>query len=266
MSDRMAKRSNEWVLLFVLANLALIGADVAFAHMPVFERTSRAMWPVYAIGPYVLVSAIVLFPWLRTRTLTALGGLETGLLRVMFVASVVLGSIGTWFHYMSQEVWGATLERFIFSAPVLAPLMYVGLGVLGLIYLDVPDRAIRRRLYWLSAAGGLLANAVILLLDHAQNGFIHWAELLAVTVAVIPIPLAFWTAINDDRGVLVQSNMIAAALLAVVGLIGIGFHMFSLIGAYGTDVMHWHDGAPPAAPGLMVDYAILVAILALCEP
>ena len=259
---RVAKGPNEWVLLFVLANLVLIGADVAFAHMPIFDRTPRAMWPVTAMIPYVAVTAVVLWPWLRKRAFETLNAMQAGLLRVMFVGSIILGGVGTWFHYDSQEVWGATLERFIFSAPILAPLMYVGLGVLGLIYLDVADRAVRRRLYWLSAAGGLMANAIILLLDHAQNGFMHWAEILAVAVAVVPIPLAFWTAINDDRTTLVQSNFIAGIVLGAVGLIGIGFHMYSLLTHYGMNIMHWHDGVPPIAPGLMVDYAILILILA----
>ena len=265
MNKQAFNKPNEWVLLFILANLTLIGADVAFAHMPIFDRTPRAMWPVFAIGPYVILSAMILFPWIKEKTLKTLNNTQTSILRFMLIGSILLGLIGTWFHYISQNVWGHTLERFIFSAPILAPTMYAGLGVLGLIYLDVHDKNVQKRLFWLSCTAGLTANAIILLLDHAQNGFLHNAEILGVAVSFVPIPLAFWTAIHDDRAKLVHPNVIAALLLALVGLLGAGFHVFSLLSNYGMNIMHWHDGAPPAAPGLLIDYAILILILAYAD-
>ncbi len=251
------------VLLFVLVNLILIGADVALAHSHRLHDGGALWWPILASGVFLVATIVVVMPWLKAGHVESLGKTHRAVLRLSFIFAIAIGAIGTVYHLRSQELLGLTIERFIFTAPIIAPAMYTGLGILGLIFLDVTSRDLRHRLYWLSAAGGLLANAVLVVVDHAQNGFARPIELIAVAGTMAPVPLALWAGLAKPktRASLLRPNLILAVTTILLGFVGLYVHFAALLDRFGWDMEAWQHGPAPFAPGLLIDIALFVVLL-----
>jgi hypothetical protein len=53
---------------------------------------------------------------------------------------IIVGMIGAWLHFGSNLIAGGTIvqERFLRGAPLLAPLLFANVGMLGLLVLLDP--------------------------------------------------------------------------------------------------------------------------------
>jgi len=250
------------VLLFVLLNLTVIGGDVAIAHAGNHYRAPAEWWPVEATFIFFAAAIGIVAPW-AIRGVQPLGRTGRVILRTVFVLAIALGVYGLAAHFLSQSARGTQVRRYIFSAPIIAPLAYAGLGILGLAFLDLPHRVQRRRFYWLCATLGLAGNAVLVLQDHAQSGFFTAPELFAVGAAAVPVPVAALTAFRSEarREQLLGANVAVALLSVLTGMLGVFFHVHALLRDFGTAFTRWTDGAPPLAPGLLTDLGLFVLLL-----
>ena len=97
-------------------------------------RTGYAEWSVWfasAVGIFGMVAAIVMGSIERPSWLD----LYTYIVAMLLL--IVAGLLGAWFHIQADLATGnaIVLERFLRGAPVLAPLLYTNMGLLGLIAL-----------------------------------------------------------------------------------------------------------------------------------
>jgi len=117
---------------FFIVGMGMVAALVSSAldH----ARTGYVDWSVWfatAVGIFGMVTAIVMGSIERPSWLD----LYTYIIAMLLL--VVAGPIGAWFHIQADLATGnaIVLERFLRGAPLLAPLLYTNMGLLGLIAL-----------------------------------------------------------------------------------------------------------------------------------
>lgn len=255
----------EW---FLAANLGFLGVDVLLAHSVNAFRDPLEWAPVAFSG----VGAAVLFGLLLLgrgpdRTVSRFVGGTVGAL------SIVCGTLGAVLHLEAQffRTWDA--ESLVYAAPFVAPLAYGGIGFL---LLANRSRGVWRRrdgLGWgqwvlVFAAAGFAGNYLLSVLDHEQNGFFRWSEWIPVAAAAVAVPALVRTALRsrpDPRLVRLTAWVLAAQV--GVGILGLILHLQAAFGAPGglsSDSLLY--GAPPFAPLLFVDLAVLSGIGLLARP
>jgi hypothetical protein len=164
-------------------------------------------------------------------------------------------------HLKSAFFVEQTLGNLVYSAPFLAPLAYVGVGLLLLLVRmearDSPDFG-----WWvvLLALGGFVGNLGMSLLDHAQNGLFRWTEWIPVASAALAVSFLLVVLLRSEV-VFIRITYGVLGLQVVVGMLGFALH----IGAdFGHRELPLGDrfvfGAPAFAPLLFDDLAILAAL------
>jgi hypothetical protein len=244
------RRCAEW---FVVANLAFLGVDIALAHAEnAFRR--RVEWaPILFSG----VATLCLLPlavgwsnrfWRRVELVVGAG-------------AILVGVAGMAFHLQSGFFQQQTLRNLVYSAPFVAPLAYVGVGLV-LLMLRLAPAPDAQMGWWLLvlALGGFFGNLGLSLLDHAQNGFFRWTEWIPVVAAAYgsSFLLVAWLWPPASPAALAWSLL---AVESAVGLFGFALHLW---GDWHRSAVHVADrflyGAPAFAPLLFADLAVLAAI------
>ncbi len=237
----------------MVANVAFLGLDIAVAHAENgFER--RAEWtPLVFSG----VATLLLLPTAFGVTTPIWRRVD----RLVAVASIALGVLGMVFHLQSAFFQERTIANLVYSAPFVAPLAYVGLGLLLLLLRT--ERAGSPAIGWwtlLLAFGGFVGNLGMSLLDHAQNGFFHGTEWIPVVAGALGASFLFVTWLAPDP-VIARVTYAVLAGEALVGALGFCLHTLAdwrRPAARITD--RFVFGAPAFAPLLFVDLALLGAL------
>jgi hypothetical protein len=239
---------------FAVGNLAFLAADILLAHAAnAFAR--RVEWlPIL----FSLVAPVVLLPGMvSARVHSRTRAVEVA----VAVASIALGLAGMFLHLGSAFFERQSLHELVYTAPFVAPLSYVGLGLLVLLN-RMEDPAGPAWAPWvlLLALGGNVGNLGLSLLDHAQNGFFSTAEWIPVITACFGTSFLLMTLVRPAPGYL-RLTLGVMAVQAAVGVIGLGLHLHA-------DLSHPSEGlrdrlvygAPVFAPMLFADIALLAAI------
>jgi len=250
---REALSGRRALIAFTASNLLFLLLDVAIAHSA-FLRSRAEFIPLYVsgiAGPVALLVALVpQTAWSR------------GLLWVAAAASMATGFGGLVLHLGADSLVRPTLYRLVYSAPIIAPLSYAGLGALLLVAEHAKDDLQRGRWVELLTGLGLIANFVLCLLDHAQNGF--WAPIEWVSVAAGALGGFAFLAAAAQREVRVEERQflwIVLALMAGTGVLGSALHLRAVLASTGASLLdRVQYGAPIFAPLLYVDLAALGAI------
>jgi hypothetical protein len=241
----------EW---FVLANLAFLGLDILVAHQENAFRDPAEWAPVVfsAIAPLVLLpGALHAGPPRLARTLD-LGVAST---------AILVGVVGMAFHLSSAFFADRTLASLVYSAPFIAPLSYVGVGLLLLLVrLEGPgSRQIGPWTLFL-ALGGFVGNLALSLLDHAQNGFFDALEWVPVGAAAFACSFFAVALVTAERALL-RVCLGVCALEGAVGVAGFALHVRQdLRGSAASLADRFVHGAPAFAPLLFTDLAALAAV------
>ncbi|MGC9400273.1 MAG: hypothetical protein ACP5HM_14215 [Anaerolineae bacterium] len=227
-------------ILFVVLNELLLGLETYLAHS-LNGNLRFNEWISVVSGPLMgvlLLGALVIAKrhgkpalWLAT---TALRG------------SIVVGALGTYYHVVRTIRPAApagervTLALLVWGAPLLAPISFTLVGLLGLIALSA-DQAQRGalstplvqrlpidkdRLYFLLASLGVLIATVSSVFDHLRGGFDNpWVWVPTLT-GVFGVTVAFVLALipKPNR---VDLTIYAAAMgiLLLVGPLGLVLHV-----------------------------------------
>jgi len=244
------RRCAEW---FVVGNIGFLGVDIWLAHAEnAFRR--RVEWaPIVFSG----LATVLLVP-------LALGWSSKFWRRVevaVGAAAVLVGVAGMVFHLQSGFFQQQTMRNLVYAAPFVAPLAYVGVGLVLLMLrmAPAPDPEMG---WWLLllALGGFAGNLGLSLLDHAQNGFFRWTEWIPVFAAAFgsafllvawiwpppaPLRLAWWL----------------LGVQTAVGVLGFALHLWADAHRQAARLAdRFIYGAPAFAPLLFADLAVLAAI------
>jgi hypothetical protein len=179
----------------------------------------------------------------------------------MGLFAIAIGVTGFVLHLQSAFFVQQTVRNLVYSAPFVAPLAYVGVGLLLLLVRSV-DASSPEFGWWviLLALGGFLGNFALSLLDHAQNGFFSWAEWIPVFSAAFGASFLFVVLVWPSVALL-RVTYAVLAIQAVVGVLGFFLHA---VADYRRPAASLADrylyGAPPFAPLLFANLALLGAL------
>ena len=262
------------LLLLVGVNFLFTGVDVALAHAvnafhPAYEIVPLLYAPLAAISS--VLAAVVPRPgkWLGIAHVS------------LMLAGVAVGVLGTAFHAQQalNPLGGLTWIWLTFASPILAPLAFAGISLVGLYAiaqevpgspgdLDVPGFgrfhapiSLNRHFLWLVGLG-FAASAVTSIVDHGQYGYslyklIPIAYGLFATTVVLSLAIRHEWSRGDE---LTYVWTMAAA--SVVGLLGFAFHLSAdLAETGGISLERVLVFAPVLAPLLFCDLGMLGLIV-----
>ncbi len=183
------------------------------------------------------------------------------------MASVIVGIAGLVWHLHGTFFLQQTLHNLVYTAPFAAPLSYTGLGFLLILNrTESPAESAYGQWVLLLAAGGFAGNFALTLADHAQNGFFHASEWLAVLAAAFGFAfllVAVWA--RRDRAYLRACVWMMGAQV-LVGTVGAGLHVKAILAGPSESLLsNAIHTAPLFAPLLFVDLALLACLGLWCS-
>ena len=247
-----------WVELFVIANLAILAADIYIAHsVNHFQKVAEYIPLYFSIGAPAVLALMIALRWI--------GHFEAPWRDVGYLIgwlSVLVGLGGVLYHLESRFFLDRTLKSLTYAAPFAAPLAYTGLGFLLLMNRMVNARTAEwARWVIFLALGGFFGNFVLSLTDHASNGFFaktEWVPVVSSALAtgflVIPLVLTVTRRFMDVC-------LIVMVTQALVGVLGFWFHIQANLVEPGHNLFdRIVNGAPPMAPLLFPNLVGLALI------
>ncbi|MFZ0456695.1 MAG: hypothetical protein WAM24_23300 [Ignavibacteriaceae bacterium] len=271
---RLPIEKNRLLLIFVGLNLFVTGIDVALAHsinsfIPVYEWIPIYYFPIGAMSCFIIALQVTpkrTFALIHISLMTI--GLMVGFLGTAFHMNAVLNPLG----HLSWA-W------LVFGSPILAPLAFSGISLLGLYAIteEVKDSSgilkihglgtfhapISRDKHFLWLVGlGFGASAITSIIDHAQYGYNPY-KLIAIVFGLfatsVVLTIAFSNKWSKKDELVYFWTMIAAI---IVGVMGFGFHLSGdLAGTGKISLERMLVFAPILAPLLYGDLGMLGLIV-----
>jgi len=271
---RLPVEKNRLLLILVGVNLLFTGIDVALAHAvnrfsPAYELIPIAFAPLGAATSFLAA--------LRPRPGRAVALVHIALM----LLGVVVGVLGTAFHANQalNPLGRLTWIWLTFASPILAPLAFAGISLVGLYavvqevegqpgLLEVPGLGtfkapISRERHFLWLVGlGFAASAVTSIIDHGQYGYtvfkvIPIAYGLFATSVVLSLALRTTWSRGDE---LTYAWTMVAGFL--VGAAGFAFHLSGDLAETGRlSLERILVFAPVLAPLLFCDLGMLGLIV-----
>lgn len=272
------------MLLMLAVNELFLGVDTYLAHS--LSGTIRPYeWiPIY-FGPIAgVLLALAGLLALRRRSFAST------LATLVFVVSATVGVLGAYFHVVRTVLPDAptgaqvTLDLFVLAPPVLGPLAFALVGLLGVsaAWVEDPQDSGRLRLpgglhlqlpyaktnaYFFAVCMGILVALISSVLDHARAGFTNpWLWLpTGVGVFALVVTALMGMEPRPMRGDAL-TYVLAMGLLIVVGLIGAVLHVLSDVGLNNALIVErFLRGAPFMAPLLFCNMGML-GLIVLLDP
>ncbi|MGB9591262.1 MAG: hypothetical protein ACPL1K_01955 [Candidatus Kryptoniota bacterium] len=271
---KLPMEKNRLLMLLVGVNFVFTGFDVALAHavnnfIPAYEWIPIIYAPLGAASSFLLaLKAIPNKPLTFAHIILMVLGVAVGVLGTAFHANQALNPLGqlTW-------IW------LTFASPILAPLAFSGISLVGLYavveeiedqpgFLKVPGigtfkAPISRDRHFLWLVGfGFAASAITSIIDHGQYGY-NFYKLIPIVYGLFATGVVISLAVSKEWStgdeVTYFWTMIAGI---VVGLLGFAFHLSGDLGGTGEfSVERILVFAPILAPLLYADLGILGIIV-----
>jgi hypothetical protein len=281
---RLPVNRDQGVLLMAALNEILLGVDTYMAHS--ISGTIRAgEWVPIIFGPAAGVLLLIagLIALRKRQAANLLGSL-------VFLTSAAVGILGSYYHLYRAILTSApagqqfTTLVIIYAPPLLGPLTFVLVGILGISAawqedpldsgklhlfgsLRVQMPLSKTRAYFLLVALFILVTLLSSVLDHARTNFVNpwlWFPIAAGLFATF-ITLALGAFKRPERGDLI-TYIGAMGLLILVGLVGALLHVErDLTGQGALLVERAINGAPLMAPLLFANMGAL-GLIVLLDP
>jgi hypothetical protein len=277
--------SRDQVMLLIAAtNEIFLGVDIYFAHLVSGTIVPREWIPIL-FGP--IAGALLLAAGLLAQRQRLLA---TMLANLVFLASIVVGILGSYYHIVRAILPTAptgervSLDLLIWAPPVVAPLTFAGIALLGISAAwreDPPDSGIlqvgrrnlqlpysKTRAYLLMLSLGILFTLISSTLDHARERFENpwlWLPTAAgIFATVVTVALAAQEKQPSRFDVWIYLGAMLALIL--VGTFGLYFHINANLISEGTIVgERFLRGAPFMAPLLFCNMG-MIGIAVLLKP
>ncbi|KAA3644864.1 MAG: hypothetical protein DWQ07_15800 [Chloroflexi bacterium] len=283
---RIPLSRDQLVLLIAAINELILGLDVLLAHNISGTIVPREWIPIifgFIAGAILLIAGLIALRNRRMATIMA---------SVVFLSSMVVGLLGSYFHFVRAILPYApageriAIDLFIFAPPILGPLAFAGVGLLGLsaAWLEKPADSgtlqlgggrklklpySKTRAYLFIVSLGILAALISSVLDHARGGFDNpwfWLPTLVATFATVVSFGLGWLDQEQRTRNDIWVYIVAMLLMAVVGLIGALLHVqTSLTSDFQFVAERFLRGAPFLAPLQFANLAML-GLVVLLDP
>jgi hypothetical protein len=281
---RLPLSRDQFMLLMAAINEIFLGIDIYLAHS-ISGTITRNEWIPIIFGPVagvlLLLAGLIA---LRQRPLATI------IANLTLLASIGVGLLGAYFHFVrailpsgpaGQQV---TVNLLVWAPPILGPLTFCLVGVLGISAAwieDPPDSGVlvllagqrihlplsktRAYFFWISL--GILATVISSVLDHARTNFENpwlWVPTAAgVFGTVVAMTLG---AIDRPTRADLTTYTATMLLLIVVGVVGALLHVgFDLTALRVVVPERFIRGAPVLAPLLFSNMGAL-GLIALLDP
>ena len=281
---RLPLTRDQLMLAMVALNELFLALDVYLAHGANGTIVPNEWHPIY----FGLCSGLLLIlaGSMASRHRTLASTIATATL----LGSAIIGFFGVYFHLERAILPTAphgerlTLDLLIWAPPVMGPLAFALVGLLGIsaaweespvasgrlkifktFALQLPYSKTRAYIFTISM--GMLAALVSSVLDHARTGFDNpWLWLAAATgIFGTVVPVAFASLEKPSRLDL-YTYVAAMLLLLASGAIGAYLHIqANLVFEYTVVFERFLRGAPPLAPLLFANMGLL-GLIALLDP
>ncbi len=271
---KLPMEKNRLLLIFVGINLFFTGIDVALAHsinsfVPVYEWIPIYFFPLGAMSCFIISFQPAPKKWSALIHLS------------LMIIGILVGVIGMAFHMNAvlNPYGHLSWAWLVFGSPILAPLAFAGISLLGLYgiteemaeqprMLKVPGigifhAPISRDKHFLWLVGlGFGASAVTSIIDHAQYGY-NIYKLIAIVFGIFATSVVLTIALSKQwtkKDELVYFWTMIAAI--VIGVLGFGFHLSAdLAGTGQISLERILAFAPIFAPLLYSDLGMLGLIV-----
>ena len=283
-SSRFPLSRDQLMLLMSAVNEFFLAVDIYLAHS-ISGTITRNEWIPIIFG--AIASALLLLAGLlalRRR------GLATLMANLVLMASIGVGLLGAYFHFVRAILPTAplgqrvSLDLIVWAPPILGPLTFCLVGLLGLSAVwieEPPDSGILRlmggvrlrlpysktRAYCILVGLGSLATLMSSVFDHARTHFTNPWLWIPTSVGAFGTVVGVGLGLTDrpTRGD-VWTFVGGMMAMLLVGLAGAYFHIESNLTSQGTIVgERFVRGAPFLAPLLFCNMGTL-GLLALLPP
>jgi len=280
---RLPLTRDQLMMLVVAVSLSLTGFDTYLVHSAGSAVVWREWIPV-VFGPSA--GALLLFAGLiAVRNHGAAAGIAT----LTLLASIAVGLLGTWYHLEfglqpdALPGYRVSLHLLAFAPPILGPMMFAIIGVLGMSAAwseDPPGSGVLRitqrfrlrlpysktRAYFFIVAMASLATVVSNALDHSHLSFPRASLLAPVAVGIFATTVAATLGALERPGLAdYRTYVVAMLLLILIGPLGAALHIESNLVQGQVVVERLLRGAPLMAPLLFSNVGLL-GLLVLLEP
>jgi hypothetical protein len=281
---RLPVTRDQLMLLMAALSELFTGIDVILAHS-INGQISRNEWiPIIfgvSAGVLLLLAGVVAFRYRPLATIVA---------NLVFIGSILVGLLGTYFHLQRAGLIGATVAQgrevnaLIWAPPFLGPAFFVLIGVLGIsaAWIEDPMESGRLRLlgtrtiqmpysktraYFLIVGIFILITTISSVMDHSRLNFENrwvWLPMLAgVFGAVVAVTLGI-----IDQPTRADLTVYAAAMLMLllVGAVGFLLHISANISTINVVLIErFIRGSPLLAPLLFCNVGAL-GLIVLLDP
>lgn len=281
---RIPLSRDQLILLLAAVNELFLGLDIYLAHNISGTIVPREWIPII-FGPVAgLVLLLAGLIALRNRPLA------TVLASLVFLASIVVGLLGAYFHLVRGILPTApagqriSVDLLVWAPPVIGPLMFSLIGLMGIsaAWVENPpdsgtlvllkDRLLRlpyskTRAFFFMVSLGTLATLISSVLDHARTPFANpWLWVPTAAGVFATVVAAYLGALAKPTRADLLIYFAAMLLLIVVGLVGLWLHINENLTSEGFVVQErFIRGAPFLAPTLFSNLGLL-GLLTLLDP
>ena len=281
---RLPLSRDQFMLLMAAINLLFLGVDTYLAHLISGTIRPREWIPVLfgpAAGITLLIAGLIALQRRRLATILA---------TIVLFASIIVGLMGAYFHFIRGTLPTAplmqriTIDLLVWAPPLVAPLVFslVGLWGVSAAWIEDPPGSGRLRLlgehtlqlpysktraYLFMVSMGTLATVFSSVFDHARTGFDTpwlWAPtIVGVFAMTVSAGLG---AIKEPGRMDVATHAAAMILMILVGIVGAVLHVRAdLVGETVVVPERFLRGAPFLAPLLFSNMGLL-GLIALLDP
>jgi len=275
---------DQLMLIMAAINEIFLGIDIFLAHLLSGTIVLREWIPIL-FGP-IAGLLLLLAGWYAGKNRR----IAVWIANIVFILSIIVGLLGTYYHFVRAILPTGpvgskiTIQMLIWAPPVMGPLVFSLVGLLGItaIWREEPlnsgrlilfrDKTIqlpfsKTRAFFLMVSLGTLATLISSVLDHARNNFQNpwvWVPVVAGVLGVFA-PLIMALMDEPKRGDLLIYFLVMG-LLILVGVIGAGLHILDNLTSKSQFVTErFIRGAPFLAPLLFANMGTL-GLINLFDP
>lgn len=275
---------DQLMLLMAATNELFLGIDIYLAHK-ISGTIVPNEWVPIIFGPIAALLLLAAGAIAQRRR-----QLATVFATVVFIGSIGVGLLGAYWHFIRAILPFApagervTIDLLVWAPPILGPLTFALVGLIGISAAWVEDPAdsgelvllkgwrlrlpySKTRAYCFLVGMGTLATVLSSVLDHARTGYDNPWLWVPTAVGIFGTVVASgFAALSRPRRPDVLVFVVAMLMLVAVGIVGAWLHIQENLVPGGVIVVErFIRGAPFLAPLLFTNMGTL-GLLALFDP